>query len=55
MSKEIEALLCEVLVELLKYLRRANEERDHERLERQLAEVRNRRWGYPVPRGGKRR
>lgn len=50
MTKETEALLVEVLLELLKKLRRENEEHDHEELERQLAEHRSKRWGYPVPR-----
>jgi hypothetical protein len=49
-TRETEALLQEVLVELLKFLRRENEQREHEKLERRLAEYHNKRWGYPIPR-----
>jgi hypothetical protein len=50
MTKETEALLAEVLLEVLKKLRRENEEREHEKLKHTLAEIRAKRWGYPVPR-----
>lgn len=55
MTRETEALLAEVLLELLRFLKRANEKRDHEQLESQLAEIRAKRFGYPLPRHGRRR
>jgi hypothetical protein len=50
MMRETEVLLAEVLVELLKFLRRENEQREHEELQQKLAEIRTERWGYPTPR-----
>jgi hypothetical protein len=43
-------LVQEVLVELLKSLRRENRLAEREGFERELAEIRARRFGYPVPR-----
>ncbi len=54
MTRETEALLVEVLLELLKSLKRENEHQNHEELENKLAEIRAKRWGYPVPRRGRR-
>jgi hypothetical protein len=50
MTREVEALLCDVLLELLKFLRCENEQRQREELKRKLAEIRTKRWGYPTPR-----
>jgi hypothetical protein len=45
-----EALLIEVLLEILKLLKRQNEQQAHEELESKLAEIRAKKWGYPTPR-----
>ena len=50
MTREDEALLCDVLLELRKLLRRENEQRQREEVDRKLAEIRAKRWGYPTPR-----
>lgn len=50
MTRETEDLLCEVLLELLIYLKRENEARARQNIETELAEIRQRRWGYPIAR-----
>jgi hypothetical protein len=47
MKPQTEELFCEVLIELLRFLKRANAECDQEKLEERLAEIRSKRWGYP--------
>ena len=47
-------LTQELQIEMLKYFRSENQKRDRERHERQLTEIRNKRWGYPVPRDRRR-
>jgi hypothetical protein len=54
MTRDTEALLVEVLIELLRFLKRKDEEHQRGELEERLAEIRNRQWGYPVPRQRKR-
>lgn len=47
MTPETEELLREVLIEILKFYRRQNEECDHEDLARHLDDIDRRKWGYP--------
>jgi hypothetical protein len=48
MTREVEELLLEVLVELPKFLRRENDQRQREELQQRLSEIRAKRWGYPT-------
>lgn len=50
MTRETESLLCEVLIELFKFLKHKNREREREEFERELAENRAKHWGYPTRR-----
>jgi len=50
MTRETEALLAEVLVELLHELRALRRERERDEHDYRLADTLNRRWGYPPPR-----
>jgi hypothetical protein len=54
MTSKTEALSAEVLIELLKFLRRENEQRERECFEQELAETPTRRRGYPFPQQGRR-
>jgi hypothetical protein len=49
-----DVLLRETLTEALTFFRRENRRREREAFEDQLAVIRNRRWGYPIPRRGRR-
>jgi len=47
MTHDTEELFQTALLELIERLKRENEERERERLDRALDEVDRKRWGYP--------
>jgi hypothetical protein len=50
----VNTLLRETLSKAFAFFRRENRRREQESFEEQMAEIRACRWGYPIPRRGRR-